>query len=167
MVIIGATSWHLLLRLFMLFVLLITTFFRSSNFIYWTIDMLCVKKPTIQRPALQELRPAPSQNNLNLTTPFAPFVLSPPPPPPAPPTALPTLPANLIEDTPILLAIDYADWFHTGFNLPLELDVETDWSSIYQYQMHIRNVIKKMKVICCCCELFTSVKESSTLHIHN
>lgn len=129
--------------------------------------MPCVKKPTIQRPALRELRPAPSQNNPNLTTPFAPLAPPPPPPPPAPPTALPTLPANLIEDTSVLLAIDYADQFNAGLNFPLELDTETNRSSICQYQTHMQNVIEKMKAVCCCCGLFTSVKESSTLHIHN
>ena len=71
--------------------------------------MLYVKKLTIQRFALQKLCPGPPQNNPNLTIHFAPFLPPPPLPPSSPPTALPRLPTNFIEDTSILLVIDYTN----------------------------------------------------------
>lgn len=88
--------------------------------------MLHVKKPTIQRLALRELYFALPQNNPNLNTLFSP--LTPPPLllPPALPTAVLILPINLIEDTSVLLAIDYTDQFHVSLNFFLQLNVKTN-----------------------------------------
>lgn len=151
----------------MLFVLLITTLLRPSNFISWTIDKPCIKKLTIQRLALQELYPALPQINPNFTTLFVLFVPPLPSPPPTPPIALPILPAYHIKNTSILWAMDYANQFHISLNFSLELDGEINPLFICWYQTHIQNVIEKIKVICCSCGLYTSVKESLTWYIHN
>lgn len=80
---------------------------------------------------------------------------------------MPKLLAKLIENTAVLLEIDYADKFYAGLNFFFELNIETSQSFIYQYQIYMQNVIKKMKTVCCCCRLFILVKKSSILYIQN
>lgn len=92
--------------------------------------MPCVCKPSNLRPTpLQELRIAPS----NLASSYALLTLLIPLPPPltaALPTISPTFHADLIEDTLVLLELDYARQFYAGLNFPPLLDTETDCAAI-------------------------------------
>ncbi len=124
-----------------------------------------VRKPSNLRPALlRELRAAPSNSAspFALLTPLIPLL---PPPVAALPTISPTFHADLIEDTPVLLELDYANQFNAGLNFPPLLDTKTDCAAISRYQTHMETVIDKLKAVCCCCGSFTSVEESSTLNV--
>ncbi len=127
--------------------------------------MLRVCKLSNLRPApLRELCAAPS----NLASPFALLTLLislPPPPAVALPTISPTFHADLIEDTPVLLKLNYASQFNAGLNFLLLLNTETDCTAISQYQTHMETVIDRLKTVCCCCDSFTSIEESSTLNV--
>ncbi len=127
--------------------------------------MLYVCKSSNLRPVpLRELRAAPS----NLASPFAlltPLIPLPPPLAAAIPTISPKFHADLIEDTIVLLELDYVSQFNTGLNFPSLLDTETDCTVISRYQTHMETVIDKLKAVCCCCGSFTSVEESSTFNV--
>ncbi len=87
-------------------------------------------KPSNLGPApLQKLRAAPSNSALPfaLLTPLIPLL---PPPAATLLTISPTFHADLIEDTPALLELDYTSQFNTGFNFPPLLDTETDCVAI-------------------------------------
>ena len=87
-----------------------------------------INKPSIQLLILWKLRLTLPQYNLNLTIIFTLLVsalLS------APPIALVKLSENFIEDTKVLLKIDYSNWFNISLNFFLTLDLEINRLSIY------------------------------------
>ncbi len=126
--------------------------------------------PRICKPS--NLRPTPLRKlhaaSSNLASPFAlltPLIPLLPPPAAALPTILPTFHADLIEDTLVMLKLDYASQFNAGLKFPPLLDTETDCALISRYQTHMDTFIDKLKVVCCCCGLFTSVEKSLTVNV--
>lgn len=98
--------------------------------------MLHVCKPTnFSFAPLREFHTALLQYNFYSISSFALYtsliyLIIRPPPLSVLPTSLLIISANLIEDLPVLLEINYANWFIADVNIPFLLDMETNRLSI-------------------------------------